>query len=59
MVLLPAGDFKSWKSLIKTPEQHKPFSSQCSLLISLKISENQKFSDVFRGIKKEHWEEKG
>ena len=37
----------------------KPFSCQCSLLIPLKTSENQKFSDVFRGIKREHWEEKG
>ena len=25
----------------------------------LKISENQRFSDVFRGIKREHWEVKG
>ena len=30
----------------------------CSLLIPLKTSENQKFSDVFRGIKRENWEEK-
>ena len=34
-------------------------SSQFSLLIPLKTSENLWFSDVFRGIKMEHWEEKG
>ena len=37
----------------------KTFSFQCSLLIPLETSENQKFSDVFRGIKREHWEGKG
>ena len=36
-----------------------PFSSQCSLLTPLKTLENLWFSDVFRGIKREHWEEKG
>ena len=30
-----------------------------SLLIPLKTSENLWFSNVFRGIKREHWEEKG
>ena len=29
-----------------------PFSSQCSLLIPLKISENQTFSELFRGIQR-------
>ena len=28
-------------------------------LFSLKTSENQRFPDVFSGIKREHWEEKG
>ena len=28
-------------------------------LIPLKKSENQRFSDVFRGIRREHWEVKG
>ena len=28
-------------------------------LIPLKTTENLWFSDVFRGIKREHWEEKG
>ena len=32
--------------------------SQFSLLILLKTSENQRFSDAFREIKREHWEEK-
>ena len=36
-----------------------PFSSKCSLLISLKTSENLWFSDVFREIKRDHWGEKG
>ena len=35
------------------------FSSQQFLSILLKTSENQPFSDVFMGIKREHWEEKG
>ena len=35
-----------------------PFPSQCSLLIPLKTSENFWFSDVSRGIKREHWKEK-
>ena len=35
-----------------------PFPSQCSLLIPLKTSENLWFSDVSRGIKRKHWEEK-
>ena len=37
----------------------QPFSSQFSLLISLTTSENQSFSDIFRGNKWEHWEENG
>ena len=36
----------------------EPFSSQCSFFISLKILENLYCSDVFRGIKREHYEEK-
>ena len=36
----------------------KTCSSQCSLLIPLETSENQSFSDVFKGIKREHWEVK-
>ena len=39
------------KLTIKTPERR----FQCSLLIPLKTSENQRFSDIFRGIKREHW----
>ena len=35
-----------------------PFSSQCPLLMPLK-TEKLWFSDVFRGIKTEHWDEKG
>ena len=35
-----------------------PCSSQSSLLIHLKKIENQKFSDDFKGIKREQWEEK-
>ena len=34
------------------------FFSQSSLLISLKISENLCFTDIFWGIQKEHWEKK-
>ena len=34
------------------------FFSQYSLLIPLGISENLWFSDVSRGIKREHWEER-
>ena len=30
-----------------------------TLLFSLKTSENQRFSDVFSGFKREHWEEMG
>ena len=36
----------------------KPLPSQCFPLIPLKTSENKRFSDIFRGIKREHWEEK-
>ena len=35
-----------------------PYSCQCFLLIPLKTSEKLWFSDVFRGIKREHWHEK-
>ena len=34
------------------------FLPNVPILIPLKISENPRFSDVFRGIKREHWEEK-
>ena len=37
----------------------KLFFSNEFLLIPLKILANQKFSNVFRGIKRKHWEEKG
>ena len=33
-----------------------PLLSQCSLLIPLKTSEKERFSDAFRGIKIERWE---
>ena len=39
-------------------EYLNPFLPKCSLLITLKTV-NLWFSDVFRGTKKEHWEEKG
>ena len=32
----------------------QPFPFQCSLSIPLKTSENQRFRDVFRGVKREH-----
>ena len=35
------------------------FSAQCSLLIPLKTSENQKVSDVFSWAKQDFWKEKG
>ena len=35
----------------------KPISFQCCLLVHLKTSENQMFSDTFRGVKREHWKE--
>ena len=43
---------------IKLRKMISPFSSQCSFLIPLKRSGNQRFSDVFRGIKRNHWEKK-
>ena len=36
-----------------------PFLPNVPLLISLKTSENQRFSDIFMAIEREHWEEKG
>ena len=47
------------KFKFKLNKMNQPFSSQCSLLTPLKTSENLWFSDVFRGIKREHWEGKG
>ena len=46
------------KGLTRDPP-NQLISLQCSLLIPLKTSENLWFSDVFRGIKSEHWEEMG
>ena len=36
-----------------------PFLPNVSFWSPLKTSDNQRFSDVFRGVKKEHWKEKG
>ena len=36
-----------------------PSLANALILYPLKTPENRNFSDVFRGIKREHWEEKG
>ena len=52
-----AGVFLNCFGIISVLLNH--FPNKCSLLTPLKTSENQRFFDVFRGIKREYWEEKG
>ena len=46
-------DASCWNQLVKCKFFTPLISSQCSLLIALKTSENLRFSHVLRGIKKE------
>ena len=58
--LILNGSFHLYLKIMYLADQHiiLPICSQCSLLIALKTSD-QKFSDFFRGIKREYWEQMG